>query len=235
MRHDRRFENLDTLDHYELEDESQDIRGMPLVSPEGERYGVIKDLLVDGSRDRVAAVRLQDGRVCAVEPLEIHENAVVYGPAAVEYANTGVTAGHVDKTPTAPVAKEGVVEEERIPLVEERIAVGKRMTGGGNIRVGTHVVSKKVERDVPLREEHVTVETRHLDRPVAATEANGLLRDQEVVMNESAEEVVVGKEAVVTDEVVVQKTANERMQHVEETVRKTELDAKGRTADKRVP
>lgn len=35
MRHDKRFEELEALGDWKLEHSSQDIRGRPLVSPEG--------------------------------------------------------------------------------------------------------------------------------------------------------------------------------------------------------
>ena len=71
MRHDKRYEKLDALGDWKLEHKSQDIRGMPLVSPAGEQFGIIDDLLVDRDNERVMAVRLEDGRVTPVEPLDI--------------------------------------------------------------------------------------------------------------------------------------------------------------------
>ena len=214
MRHDRRFEELEVLDDYKLEDQSQDIRGMPLVGPEGERYGIIKDLLVDPDQERVAAVRLEDGRTTAVEPLDIHDNCVVYGAAAREYAETGVAEG-------------AVVEEEVIPVVEERVAVGKRVNSGRDIRITSRVGTERVVQDVPVRDETVSVERRSVGRTVTGADAEAMLKGKTVTMHEDDEEVVVGKEAVVTDEVVVKKTAADRVEHVEEEVRKTQVDVEG--------
>lgn len=209
MRNDTRFEELDSLDDYQLENESQDIRGRPLVSPNGEQYGVIQDLLVDNDRDRVVAVRLEDGRCCAVEPLEIHDNAVVYGEAAEAYARQGGSA----------------VSEEVIPVVEERVAIGKRVAENGrNINVRTRVVSDTVSEDVHLRDESVSVEKRPVERVVSGREAEDLMKGKTVSMTERDEELVVAKDAVVTDEVVVRKTAGDHVERVEETVRKTDVD-----------
>ncbi|MDT0576728.1 DUF2382 domain-containing protein [Croceicoccus sp. F390] len=209
MRHDTRYEKLDTLDHYELEHESQDIRGRPLVSTTGEKFGIIKDLLVDPDHNRVAAIRLEDGRVCAVEPLEIHDNAVVYGEAARAHAETGGAA----------------VVEEVVPVVEERVVVGKRVADTGKtINVRTRVVGETVAKDVHLRDETVSVDRRPVNRAVSGAEAEALLKGGSVSMTERDEEVVIGKETVVTDEVVVKKTAADRVEHVEEEVRKTEVD-----------
>ena len=222
MRHDKRYENLDALKDYKLEHESQDIRGLPLVDANGNRFGIIKDLLVGKNHDRVEAVRLEDGRTTAVEPLEIHDNAVVYGAAAKQHTETGVKEGHV-------------VEEEVVPVVEERVVVGKRMADHGrDIRVSTSVVTDKVVEDVTLRDETVSVEKRPVNRSVSGKEADALLDGKTVRMTEHDEEAVVGKDAVVTDEVVVRKTADDRVERVEETVRKTKVDVddtKGRRRD----
>ncbi|WP_420605547.1 PRC-barrel domain-containing protein [Novosphingopyxis sp.] len=80
--HDDRFEQLDHLTDWKLEHESQDIRGRPLVMPNGERIGVIDHLLVDTGAKRVAAVRLEDDRCCAVERLEIADDRVIYHPGS---------------------------------------------------------------------------------------------------------------------------------------------------------
>ena len=209
MRHDSRYDDLDTLDNYELEHKSQDIRGRPLVSPEGKKFGVIKDLLVDRDHNRVTAIRLDDGRACAVEPLVIHDNSVVYGVAAVAHAKTGGSA----------------VSEEVVPVVEEQVAIGKRVADHGrDITVTSRVVKDKVSEDVHLRDEHVSVDKRPVNRDVTGKEADALLKGKTVSMTERDEEVVVGKKAVVTDEVVVKKTADDRVEHVDETVRRTEVD-----------
>ncbi len=214
MRNDTRFAKLDALDNYELVNDDQDIRGRPLVSPEGKQFGIIDDLLVDGDKDHVVAVRLEDGRTCAVEPLEIHDNAVVYGHAAKAYADEGVAAGHV-------------VEEEVIPVVEEQVAIGKRVAeNGAGITVRTRVVADTVSEDVHLRDETVSVEKRAINERVSSADAEALLNqgDTVVSMTEHNEEVVVAKDAVVTDEVVVKKTADDTVERVTETVRKTEVD-----------
>lgn len=209
MRHDTRYEDLDTLDNYELEHESQDIRGRPLVSPTGQRYGIIEDLLVSRDRTHVEAVRLDNGKVCAIEPLVIHDNAVVYGKEAEAHARTGGDA----------------VKEEIVPVVAEEVAIGKRVSDHGkNIKVTTRVVKDRVSEDVRLRDETVSVEKRPVDRTVSAADADTLLKERTVSMTERDEEAVVGRKAVVTDEVVVKKTAADRVEHVDETARRTEVD-----------
>ena len=84
-----------------------------------------------------------------------------------------------------------------------------------------------------MRDEAVSVETRPVGRTVTGKEAEAMLKGKTVTMHEEDEEVVVGKEAVVTDEVVVKKTAADRVEHVEEEVRRTEVDVEGEAEKRR--
>jgi uncharacterized protein (TIGR02271 family) len=117
------------------------------------------------------------------------------------------------------------VEEERIPIVEESLRVGKREVERGGARVRSYVTETPVSEQVNLREEHVSVERRPVDRELSQSELQGdMLQGREIEMTETAEEAVVGKEARVREELVVRKTAEERTETVEDTVRNTEVE-----------
>ncbi|HEY0116013.1 MAG TPA: YsnF/AvaK domain-containing protein [Allosphingosinicella sp.] len=127
------------------------------------------------------------------------------------------------------------VEEERIPLVEEELRVGKREVNRGGARVRSYVRETPVHEQVSLREEHVSVERRPVNEPLARGELDrdsDLLRDRTIEMTEKAEEAVVGKEARVREEVVVRKTAEERNEQIDDTVRRTEVDVQEGSADR---
>jgi hypothetical protein len=68
---------------------------------------------------------------------------------------------------TGPV---GTDREERIPVAEERLNVGKREVNQGRVRVRSYVVETPVQEQVNLRQEHVSVERRPVDRPVTGKE-----------------------------------------------------------------
>ena len=74
---DHRLKRFSTLSGYKLQESHQDIRGLPLYTAAGVEVGKVDDLLVDEVAERVAAVRLDDGRMVPVEPLEIREDRVV--------------------------------------------------------------------------------------------------------------------------------------------------------------
>lgn len=120
----------------------------------------------------------------------------------------------------------GIVEEERIPVVEEQLRVGKRETQRGGARVRSYVEEQPVTENVNLRAEQVNVERRPVDQPISARDADdkGFFQDRSVEMQAKGEEAVVGKEARVKEEVVVQKSADERTEQVQDTVRNTNVE-----------
>lgn len=113
-------------------------------------------------------------------------------------------------------------QEERIPIVEERLAVGKREVERGGARVRSYVVERPVHEQVSLREEHVSIERRPVDQPLSA--ADDAFRDRELEVRETAEEAVVAKEARVVEEVVIRKDQEQRTETIDDTVRHTEVD-----------
>jgi uncharacterized protein (TIGR02271 family) len=122
----------------------------------------------------------------------------------------------------ASAPRVGTTEDERsIPVAEERLRVGKREVDRGGVRVRSYIVEEPVREDVSLREERVEIERR----PAQGAQATGdVFRDQTIEVSERGEEAVVAKDAVVTGEVVVRKTAEQRTETVEDTVRRTEVD-----------
>lgn len=114
-------------------------------------------------------------------------------------------------------------EEATIPVVEEELRVGKRQVESGSVRVRTHVEEKPVEETVNLREEHVNVERRPVNRAANAADFD-TFEEGTLEFSEMAEEAVVDKQARVVEEVVVKKDAREHQQKVRDTVRRTDVD-----------
>jgi uncharacterized protein (TIGR02271 family) len=129
-------------------------------------------------------------------------------------AGTAGTAGLTGTTGTTGTS-------ETIPLAEETLRVGKRQISTGRVRVRTYVVETPVNETVRLREEHVEVERRPVDRPATASE--DLFREREVEATTSREEAVVSKDARIREELVLHKSAEERDETIRDTVRRTEV------------
>lgn len=114
-------------------------------------------------------------------------------------------------------------DEATIPVVEEELRVGKRQVESGGVRVRTHVEERPVEETVNLREEHVNVERRPVNRAASAADFD-TFEEGTLEFSEIEEEAVVDKQARVVEEVVVKKDARERQQKVRDTVRRTDVD-----------
>jgi uncharacterized protein (TIGR02271 family) len=136
------------------------------------------------------------------------------------------TSASLSDTPVEARAPVGsAATGERIPVVEERLRVGKREVNRGGVRVRAYAVEEPVREEVRLREEHIDIERRPVNQPItSAAAADDLLKDRTIEMTETAEEAVVAKEARVKEELVVSKRADEQVRKIDNTVRHTEID-----------
>jgi stress response protein YsnF len=111
----------------------------------------------------------------------------------------------------------------KMDVVEEDLLVGKRVVEHGRVRIYQHVTERPVEEQVNLREEHVTVQRRPVDRP-ATSEDMKAFREGSMEMTEYAEEAVVAKEARVVEEVVVGREVETHTETVRDKVRRTDVE-----------
>ena len=137
-------------------------------------------------------------------------------PGAI--ASQATTPAVVTEQVTVPVV---VAEQTTVPVIQEEIEVGKRVVERGGVRVHSHVEEMPVEEVVRLREEHIEVERRIVDRPATASDA---FQEVTIEMTETAEQPVVAKQARVVEEVVVGKTAEVREETIEDTVRRQDVE-----------
>ena len=132
-------------------------------------------------------------------------------------------AGPVGASATAPAARSAPAEgDEVIPVVEERLNVGKRQVDRGGVRVRAYAVETPVQEAVTLREEHVEVERRPVGERVA--DAETLFQERAIELTETAEEAVVGKTARVVEEVSLAREVGQRTETVRDTLRHTEVE-----------
>lgn len=111
--------------------------------------------------------------------------------------------------------------DETIPVVEERLRVGKRDTSHGRVRVRAYTVETPVSEMVELRDEHVELVRTPVDRPAKVDED---YRERSFEAEEHREEAVVSKEARVVEEIELRKTSDTRQETVSDTVRHTEVE-----------
>jgi uncharacterized protein (TIGR02271 family) len=137
-----------------------------------------------------------------------------------ETASASSPLGRFGNTDTAAT---GRAQEEVIPVVEENLVVGKRDVSRGGVRVRSYVTETPVHEQVRLREENVNVERRAVDQPLSSVDGDAF-QERTVAMTATTEEAVIGKNARVVEEVVVSKTADERVEEINDTVRRTDVE-----------
>ena len=125
-------------------------------------------------------------------------------------------------TGAAAYGSTNVEGEQSIPIVEEQLVVGKREVDRGGARVRSYVTETPVHEQVRLRDEKISVQRRAVDRPL--TDADDAFRERTIDVTATGEEAVVGKTARVVEEVVVSKTTGERVEQIDDTVRRTEVE-----------
>lgn len=148
----------------------------------------------------------------------------------------GTTTVSVSATKAQGTGAHGasVEGEEVIPLVQENLRVGKRAEQGGRVRVRSYIVETPVTEQVTLRQEHVDVQRRPVDR--AVTSADAAFQERTIEATETSEQAVVSKEARVTEELVVRKDVEDRVETVHDTVRHQDVeieDTRGTTGAKK--
>ncbi|MCJ2035558.1 YsnF/AvaK domain-containing protein [Methylobacterium sp. J-068] len=144
--------------------------------------------------------------------------------AAVAPASTTATTGLRAAGSTEAVAAQGTAQgTDYIPVVEERLNVGKRMVDSGRVRVRSYAVEKDVSENVTLRDETVHVDRRVVDRAVTPGDM-ALFEDKVIEATEMREQAVVSKEARVVGEVGIRKDATQRVETVTDKVRHTEVE-----------
>lgn len=113
--------------------------------------------------------------------------------------------------------------DQTIPIMEERMNVGKREVERGGVRMRSRIVERPVEEHLRLREEHVDIERNKVNRPATERDFQNF-KEGEINITERAEVPIVNKEARVVEEVKINKHTEERDETVRGTVRKTDVD-----------
>jgi stress response protein YsnF len=130
-------------------------------------------------------------------------------------------------TGTAPTGnineRRDINTNQSIPIVEERMNVGKREVETGGVRLRSRIVERPVEEHLRLREEHVNVERNPVNRPATERDFQNF-KEGSIEMKEHAEVPVVNKEARVVEEVRLSKEQTQRDETVRGTVRKTDVE-----------
>lgn len=110
-----------------------------------------------------------------------------------------------------------------VPVVEEKLVVGKAKLATGGVRAISRIEERPVEETVTLREEHVSAEQRPANRELTAGEADAAFEEKTVEVIGTTEEAKASMQARVVGEVALNKTVDEREETVRATARKTDV------------
>jgi uncharacterized protein (TIGR02271 family) len=111
-------------------------------------------------------------------------------------------------------------DELRVQRSEEELRAGVREREAGQVNVRKRVKTERESVAVPKRREEVSVDRVPVNEPAS----EGQIGEDEVSVPVVEEEVVVGKQAVVKEEIRVRKDVVQDEEVVEEDVRKEEVD-----------
>jgi len=182
----------------------------------------------DAVAHRVAQILGDDGAVDIDERASQYKQDGFVPTQAAYTTNTGTKPYAAAPTANTALAQDSAQHVNRqgetvIPVVKEELEIGKREVQRGGVRVYTHVTEQPVQEQVTLREEHVHVDRRPVDRPINAADASAF-KEQSIEVTERAEEAVVAKTARVVEEVVVGKETTQRTETVQDVARQTNVD-----------
>ena len=144
----------------------------------------------------------------AAGAVDVDEKATQYGYAA----NTATTK------PAAPAG-----DAATLKVIQENLQIGKKVVETGGARIRSRIVERPVEESVRLREEHVRVERKAVDRPATQADLSNF-KEGQIDIVEHAEVAVVAKEARVVEEISLSKQTEEHTETIRETLRNTEVD-----------
>ncbi len=146
------------------------------------------------------------------------------GAAAGTRSVAASTAARPATTGSATMGSASVpgTTDDVVSLYEERLNVGKRDVSHGRVRVRTYVTETPVTEMIRLRQEHVTLERRPVDRAAGANE--DVFRDRVIEATETSEEAVVSKDVRVREEIALRKDVRTDEKTITDTVRRTEAD-----------
>ena len=177
----------------------------------------------DAMADRTAALLNQHGAI------DVGRRSRAAAERAEPTMKTTLESGTIPPPPasrTVPIASSipsqvPATARTTIPVSKEELEIGKRTVERGGVRVHSHVEEMPVEEVVRLREEHVEIERRAVDRPVSPGD---VFAEVTLEVTEMAEVPVVAKQARVVEEVVIGKTTKERDETIEETLLRQDVD-----------
>ena len=232
----RRFAETDADDNYVIDDETTGNRSTG--DGIGDRISnFFNNLFGDdettarsyanaaGDADAILTVQVdsEERAETAREIFDRHDAMDVDEHGSSNYGTATGMTGRTAGTDTDMDTHSNLKDRATIPVVEENLNVSKREVERGGARVRSRIIDRTVEESIRLREEHVVVNRRPVDREITDADLKSF-RPGEMELTERAEVPVVGKQARVVEEVEIGKNVTEHDETIRDTVRSTDVD-----------
>lgn len=124
---------------------------------------------------------------------------------------------------TDPEKAGATTEGQRVPIIEEQVAIGKRSIETGRVRVHRRVVEHQERLAETLASEHVTVERVAIGRDIDAVPPTREEGDVTIVPVVE-EQLVVTRQLVLREEIRLTRTRSEERVEVPVTLKRTEVE-----------
>lgn len=195
---------MSRLDDWELENDSQDIRGWPVYDRDNQPLGSVTDLIGDTDRGYIDTIVLNDRTELPTDTVRISDGMVV------------VTAGTTTATATD--------DETEMVRSREQLRVGTEQVTTGRMRLRKRVVTEKASTTVPVAHEEVRVEREAIPAGERGRYADRELGEEVAEVGLTAERPVVGKETVPVERVRAAKETVTENVPVTGTVREERIE-----------
>lgn len=241
---------LDKEHDYKVAHDSTDIRGWKVKDASGQHVGKIDGLLFEPADNEVRYAIAEIDNRCVLLPvgmidLDDRDHEVLARGYSKERLLTLREYREADFNETeerehymahVPEHKEQQLDykrehfrgkmPDRIRLMEEKLKIGKRDVQTGEVVAQKRPVTETVREDVTLRQEKVEIERHPVNREVRPGETISQTGDT-IRVPIYGEELVTEKRPVIKEEIEIRKRPETVTEHVEETVRREELEFAG--------
>ena len=250
-----RVVSLNDLSGYKVADGEPDIRGWDVVASDGRRLGRVDDLLVDTQANKVRYVDVEggpqghvtipigyarlerDSKQVLVDRLSDDQYSALPAynrqPITRDYEEQVGRACNLTASSATPDFYNNDAfrdDEMRLTLSEEELAIGKRQVAAGEVGVHKTVETRHVHEEVPLRHEEVEIERRPITDGMM-TSGRAEITEDEIRIPLHAEEAIVEKRVVPTEEIVVRKREVVENESVDTTLRREHAEVEREVTD----
>ena len=145
-------------------------------------------------------------------------------PTTRDSAITDARANAIDTGPAETIVETG--DDVRVPVFEEELLVRKRDEEIGRVRIHKEILTEQQTVSAPVTHEEVYVRRVPVQGRYTGV-ATDAFTEADVVITVMGEELIVGKHAMVTEEVRVHKNMTAEQQDITDTVRHERVYVEG--------